>query len=251
MSKYGVKEIFVTLQGEGHRAGTKAVFIRFTGCNMWDGMPLHRDRGAGACAAWCDTDFFKGQVLSADEIVAAAGEAWGMVGGERWCVLTGGEPCLQVDRDLIAALHNYGWHIAVETNGTVENRAVEESADWVCLAPKLAVDGTPTMLAFSRANEVKVVLPGVVGGIGWTPEMLRALERAFPGAHLFVQPQDPLVHSDLVEETALKRTKDLEHEALEDLARKLLRNTRRCIDWVMNNPHWRVSWQSHKVTGLK
>ncbi len=161
----GIKEVFCTLQGEGVRAGTKAVFVRFTGCNLWDGMPLHRDKGEGSCAKWCDTDFFKGKVMSTEDLLAAMHDAWGEgdVHDDRWVVLTGGEPCLQIDKELMEALQSEDWSVAIETNGTVANEVVSENADWICIAPKLrANDGEVTTLLMSRAE---ITTFWLVGGL--------------------------------------------------------------------------------------
>lgn len=261
MGRYGIKDIFVTLQGEGTRAGTKAVFCRFTGCNLWDGHPLHRDRGAGSCARWCDTDFFKGKVFGTEELVTQANAAWGVpLHGEKWIVLTGGEPCLQIDHELMSALHDDGWKIAIETNGTEENAAALE-ADHICVAPKLLRDGSPSVLVLGRADEVKVVLPGApLGGEGWTATMLAHLEMfvaqqwSVPPAgapRLFVQPQDPLIDESLVQETSLVRTNSTPTKDLEAaLAAQFDRNVARCMDHVLTNPRWSLSLQTHKFIGL-
>lgn len=258
MSRYGIKEVFLTIQGEGLRAGTKAVFVRFSGCNLWDGLPHHRDRGEGACAKWCDTDFFKGTVMSEEEIVEAMGMLWPVEldpNAERWCVLTGGEPCLQIDEDLMNALRFAGWKIAIETNGTEENDAASD-ADHICWAPKLSADGTPLPLAITVAHEVKVVLPGAaIGSPGWSMVQLLGLEKAarelWPGVALFVQPQDPLVAPNLVEETALKRKiaePGAEVEAYLDQVFEA--SCAKCTAWVLANPTWRLSLQTHKFIGV-
>lgn len=255
MSRYGIKDVFATLQGEGMRAGTKAVFIRFTGCNLWDGHPLHRDRGEGSCARWCDTDFFKGKVHSAEEVVAQANAAWGDPPyGEKWCVLTGGEPCLQIDHELMAALHDDGWSIAIETNGTEPNAAALE-ANHICIAPKLLNDGkTMSVLVLERADEVKVVLPGALPEEpGWTSDTLAYLEmhvkREWPSARLFVQPQDPII-GNLVGESRLVRTTAIGEDLEAQLTQQFDRNLKRCIDWVMKNPRWSLSLQTHKFMGM-
>jgi organic radical activating enzyme len=253
MGRYGIKDVFVTVQGEGLRAGTKAVFVRFTGCNLWDGNPLHRDRGAGSCARWCDTDFFKGAVMETEELLTRMGELWPGE-GERWCVLTGGEPCLQVDVDLMAALHNEGWKVAIETNGTEENDAVLD-ADHICVAPKLDAKGDPLSIVLRRAHEVKIVLPGAAAGEpGWTPVQLLAMEHVrnelWPGAVLFVQPQDPIVSPNFVEETALKRTKEVTADVDDYLDTLFTKAVQKCTAWVIAHPNWRVSLQTHKFIGM-
>ena len=263
MGRYGIKEIFLTVQGEGLRAGAKSVFVRFSGCNLWDGHPLHRDRGIGACARWCDTDFFKGDVFSTDELLFKMGELWmPREGEERWVVFTGGEPCLQIDQDLMMALGTAGWSVAVETNGTVDNAQVESFADHITLSPKLDERGVPLPLALRRATEVKVVLPGaVLGRTGWTADQLSELEfraqaHLFQGAGggLFVQPQDPIVAPDFVEESHLKKS-DRVRERLDEAHALALEQqyelaVKQCVSWVLGHPTWRLSVQTHKTIGM-
>ena len=152
---YAVKEIFYTLQGEGMNAGRAAVFCRFSGCNLWSGR--EQDRAQAVCQ-FCDTDFFGtdgdggGKFASAEDLAEAVAEKWPKnVGGQKFVVCTGGEPLLQLDAALIAALHERGFWIAVETNGTV---AVPEGVDWVCVSPKAGA-----RLVVTRGDELKVVYP--------------------------------------------------------------------------------------------
>lgn len=219
---YSVREVFLTLQGEGSRAGTKAVFVRFAGCNLWDGHPEHRDRGAGPCARWCDTDFFRGEKLELHELIERMDRLWPANPDViRWCVLTGGEPSLQVDEALVAALDAAQWAVAVETNGTVDNPAVLR-CDHVCLSPKR---GT-VWNKIKTADEVKVVLPGAATGEqGWRVDELADIEKFAEnhGAYLYVQPQDG-------------------PDAAEHL--------RACVEWVQSHPRWRLSLQQHKLIGL-
>ena len=133
---YAVKEIFLTLQGEGVHAGRRSVFVRFAGCNLWSG--LERDRATAVCQ-FCDTDFVGmdgeggGRFATATDLAQAAAETWGSGRDSRFVVLTGGEPMLQVDADLIDALHAEGFFIAIESNGTL---AVPRAIDWICISPK-------------------------------------------------------------------------------------------------------------------
>ncbi|HEX5283109.1 MAG TPA: 7-carboxy-7-deazaguanine synthase [Bryocella sp.] len=152
---YAVKEIFYTLQGEGMNAGRAAVFCRFSGCNLWSGR--EQDRAQAVCQ-FCDTDFFGtdgdggGKFGSAEELADAVAEKWPKhVAGQRFVVCTGGEPLLQLDAALIEALHERGFWIAVETNGTI---AVPEAVDWVCVSPKANAE-----LVVTRGDELKVVYP--------------------------------------------------------------------------------------------
>lgn len=152
---YSVKEIFYTLQGEGAHAGRAAVFCRFAGCNLWTGREA--DRAAAVCR-FCDTDFVGtdgsggGKFAQAADLAAAIAAQWPQANrSERFVVLTGGEPLLQVDVALVEALHAQGFEIAVETNGTV---AAPPGLDWVCVSPKA---GAP--LVQRSGQELKVVVP--------------------------------------------------------------------------------------------
>lgn len=150
---YSVKEIFYTLQGEGANAGRAAVFCRFTGCNLWSGR--EEDRGSAECT-FCDTDFVGtdgqggGRFKTAEDLADACIEARGSH-GPGLVVLTGGEPMLQVDQPLIDALHDKGFEIAIETNGTLP---VPASIDWICVSPKAG-----TELKQVSGGEVKLVFP--------------------------------------------------------------------------------------------
>jgi 7-carboxy-7-deazaguanine synthase len=151
---YAVKEIFKTLQGEGAQAGRTSVFCRFSGCNLWSGR--EEDRAAAQCR-FCDTDFvgmdgtLGGRYESAAALAATIAETWGESKTHRFVVLTGGEPLLQVDDGLIAALHGQGFEIAIETNGTMEPPA---EIDWVCVSPK-----TRDPLKVRKGHELKLVYP--------------------------------------------------------------------------------------------
>jgi 7-carboxy-7-deazaguanine synthase len=175
---YAVKEIFYTLQGEGAQAGTPAVFCRFAGCNLWSGR--EEDRAAAACN-FCDTDFVGtdgsggGRFASAVALADAVEREWPAgVAGHRLVVCTGGEPLLQLDAPLVAAFHERGFRIAVETNGTVPAPA---GLDWVCVSPKAA-----QALAIDRGDELKLVYPQPDA----PPERFAALDFR----HFFLQPMD-------------------------------------------------------------
>jgi 7-carboxy-7-deazaguanine synthase len=176
---YALKEIFYTLQGEGANAGRPAVFCRFAGCNLWSG---HEKDRAGAVCTFCDTDFVGtdgdggGKFRGAVDLAAAVAEKWPRANGRSrpLVVCTGGEPLLQMDSALIAALHVADFEIAVETNGTLEP---PEGIDWICVSPKA---GSTTVLL--RGNELKLVYP--------QPE---AQPDRFADAdfeHFFLQPMD-------------------------------------------------------------
>jgi 7-carboxy-7-deazaguanine synthase (Cx14CxxC type) len=152
---YSVKEIYYTLQGEGVQTGRPAVFLRFAGCNLWTGR--EEDRTAAICT-FCDTDFVGtdgpggGKFPQADELADAVAARWPKGdGGRPLAVCTGGEPLLQLDGALIAALHGKGFEIAVETNGTL---AAPEGLDWICVSPKADAPVVQT-----RGDELKLVYP--------------------------------------------------------------------------------------------
>ena len=177
MSTYAVKETFRTLQGEGCNAGRVAVFLRFSRCNLWSGRD--HDRSSAVCR-FCDTDFvgtdgagggvFRGAEALADHVLAV----WGDHPESRFVVCTGGEPALQLDAGLIDALHERGFEVAIETNGTVP---LADGIDWVCMSPKAG-----TEIVVTRGDECKVVHPQD----GLDPASLEALEFD----HFLVSPMD-------------------------------------------------------------
>lgn len=153
MTSYAVKEIFYSLQGEGRNAGRAAVFCRFAGCNLWSGR--EQDRASAVCT-FCDTDFVGtdgsrgGRYASAAELTGAIADAWGDGTANRFVVLTGGEPLLQVDEALVTALHAADFEIALETNGTLMPPV---GIDWICVSPKALP------LAVETGDELKLVYP--------------------------------------------------------------------------------------------
>jgi len=175
---YSVKEIYYTLQGEGAQTGRAAVFLRFAGCNLWTG--LERDRGEAVCR-FCDTDFVGtdgvggGKFQTAIDLASAVASKWpGGNHGKRYVVCTGGEPLLQIDEALIAALHQAGFEIGIETNGTL---LPPPGIDWICVSPKADAE-----LKLTRGSELKLIYPQE----GASPERYAAL--AFD--HFFLQPMD-------------------------------------------------------------
>ena len=151
---YSIKEIFYTLQGEGAHAGRPAVFCRFSGCNLWTGR--EQDRASAVCQ-FCDTDFVGtdgergGKFASAQALAQEIDSLWPAGHGHKYVVFTGGEPLLQLDAPLIAAMHAVDFTIAIETNGTI---AVPAGVDWVCVSPKMGAK-----LVVGKGNEIKVVIP--------------------------------------------------------------------------------------------
>jgi 7-carboxy-7-deazaguanine synthase len=150
---YAVKECFLTLQGEGVQSGSRAVFLRFAGCNLWSGR--EQDRATAQCN-FCDTDFVGtdgeggGKFADAEALAEQVVATWG--GGEqRLVVITGGEPMLQLDRELIDALHARGFRVAVESNGTI---TAVDGIDWLCVSPKAGTD-----IVQMSGDELKLVWP--------------------------------------------------------------------------------------------
>jgi 7-carboxy-7-deazaguanine synthase (Cx14CxxC type) len=207
---YSVKEIFLTLQGEGGQAGRPAVFCRFAGCNLWTGREADR---ASATCNFCDTDFVGvdgpggGKFVAADDLAGAVAGKWR--GGERGrlVVCTGGEPLLQLDPPLIAALHARGFAIAVETNGTL---SAPPGLDWICVSPK-----ADAPLAQTSGQELKLVFPQ-------------------PGV-------DPERYADLAFERFFLQPMDGPHREAATAA---------AIDYCLAHPKWRLSVQTHKYLGL-
>jgi 7-carboxy-7-deazaguanine synthase len=174
---YAVKEVFYTLQGEGANAGRPAVFCRFAGCNLWSGREA--DRALAVCK-FCDTDFVGtdgadgGRFDSADALAARIASLWPARAGRRFTVLTGGEPALQLDGALVAALHARGFEVAIETNGTLE---LAPGIDWVCVSPKAG-----TEVRVRSGNELKLVFPQE----GAPPEQFEG----WGFEHFLLQPMD-------------------------------------------------------------
>lgn len=208
---YAVKEAFLTLQGEGVQAGSRAVFLRFAGCNLWSGR--EQDRATAQCN-FCDTDFVGtdgpggGKFAGADDLAQHVEQLWGKDADRRLVVITGGEPMLQLDTDLIDALHSKGFRIAVESNGTI---AATPGIDWLCISPKAGTD-----VVQRSGDELKLVWPqqgiDIADLEGWDFR------------NFLVQPMDCV-----------------ERQAAMDAA----------IALAMERPQWRLSLQAHKVVGLR
>ncbi len=178
---YTVKEIFYTLQGEGHHSGRAAVFCRFAGCNLWSGR--EQDRATAICR-FCDTDFVGGErYADAAALTEAIAATWQGAGGTPYVVFTGGEPLLQLDTALIEAMHTAGFEIGVETNGTIPAPA---GIDWLCVSPKA---GAP--LLQHTADELKLVFP--------QPTLMPADLSTFQAPRRLVSPMDG---ADLTKNTA-------------------------------------------------
>ncbi len=211
---YSVKEVFYTLQGEGLHAGRPAVFCRFAGCNLWTGREADR---AGAVCRFCDTDFVGtdgsggGKFEHAQALATHIAAHWPAGQGQRFVVLTGGEPLLQVDAALIDALHAEGFEIAVETNGTI---AAPAGIDWICVSPKAGAE-----LVQRSGHELKVVVP--------QPDHDLLELEALDFAHRRVQPMDS---ADPAQRAAA---------------------TEWAVQWCLAHPLWRLSVQTHKMLGIR
>ena len=209
---YSVKEMFLTVQGEGGQMGRPAVFLRFAGCNLWNGLESHRTT---AVCTFCDTDFVGtdgegGGKFEVHEVLAdAVADKWiGAAGMPKLVVCTGGEPLLQLDPPLISALHSRGFDIAVETNGT---QAAPDGIDWICVSPKADAPVVQT-----AGQELKLVFPQDKA----RPERFAHLDFE----RFWLQPMDG---------------PDLEA------------NTRAAFDYCLAHPQWRLSVQTHKYIGVK
>jgi len=207
---YAVKECFLTLQGEGVQAGSRAVFLRFAGCNLWSGR--EEDRATAQCR-FCDTDFVGmdgeggGRFGSAEELADHVERLWGEGVERRLVVVTGGEPMLQLDAALVDALHARSFRVAAESNGTL---AATDGIDWLCVSPKAG-----TEVVQRSGDELKLV---------WPQEGIDPAELEQWGfAHFLVQPMD-CAERDHAVETAVRL--------------------------AMERPKWRLTLQAHKVVGL-
>jgi 7-carboxy-7-deazaguanine synthase (Cx14CxxC type) len=207
---YAVKECFLTLQGEGLQSGSRAVFLRFAGCNLWSGR--EQDRAAAECR-FCDTDFVGtdgeggGKFRSAEELAAHVDALWGDGDERKLVVITGGEPMLQLDAALVDALHARGFRIAAESNGTLP---ATPGIDWLCVSPKAG-----TEVVQRKGDELKLVWPQD----GIEPAELEGWEFD----HFLVQPMDCERREEAVQAS---------------------------IALAMERPKWRLSLQSHKLVGL-
>lgn len=210
---YAVKEIYYTLQGEGAHTGRPAVFLRFTGCNLWTGR--EEDRHKAVCT-FCDTDFVGtdgpggGKFASASELAHAVEHVWSesvQADLNRYVVCTGGEPLLQLDGAALSALHDRGFEVGVETNGTQD---APEGLDWICMSPKANAP-----LRLTHGNELKLVFP--------QPDAMPERFEQLTFEHFFLQPMDGPDQAE---------------------------NTAAAVDYCLRFPRWKLSLQTHKLLGL-
>jgi len=209
---YSVKEIYLTVQGEGAQTGLPAVFLRFAGCNLWSG--LERDRAKAVCK-FCDTQFVGtdgpggGKFKTAKTLAEACLGYWpkGENTGQPWAVCTGGEPLLQLDVPLIEALHAAGFKIAVESNGTIK---APKGIDWLCVSPKADAE-----IVQKSGQELKLVFPQVEN-----------------------RPED-FIDLDF---------KNFSLQPLDDAHQTA--NMQAAFDYCLKHPKWRLSVQTHKWLGV-
>ena len=208
---YTIKEIFYTLQGEGVRAGRPAVFCRFAGCNLWNGLESGRN---DAVCKFCDTNFvgtdgsLGGKYKTAEELAKLINSQWPKGHEFKYVVLTGGEPLLQVDTELIDELHILGFEIAVETNGTIK---APMGIDWICVSPK-----SNSKILQDAGNELKLVFPQ----LNAHPESFKKM--AFD--YFYLQPMD---------------------------GSNIKQNTELVMKYCLANPKWNLSLQTHKIVGFQ
>jgi 7-carboxy-7-deazaguanine synthase (Cx14CxxC type) len=208
---YSVKEIFYTLQGEGMHAGRPAVFCRFSGCNLWNGLEKDRDQ---AVCKFCDTDFvgtdgtFGGKFSTAKALASQINEMWPNGHGHRYVVFTGGEPLLQLDAELISEMHKHNFGVAVETNGTI---LAPKGIDWLCVSPK----SQETWIQ-KTGNELKLVYPQ----LDLDPTSI--ITSGFD--NYFLQAMD---------------------------GPQLRENLTNAINFCQANPTWKLSVQTHKLIGIR
>lgn len=212
MRTYSIVQIFGTIQGEGGLTGTPATFVRFAGCNMWSGEEAHRERDAlrneAECPRWCDTDFAPRERLTAREILARVMST----GSRPLIVLTGGEPMLQIDDELLDVLSTAQARVQIETNGTVEPRFSYRPFVYITLSPKVA----HARIKLTQADELKLVWPAYVAE-EWV---------SFPARQRFLQPQA-------------------------DFDGRNLENEGKLVEYVQTHGDWRLSLQTHKILGVE
>ncbi len=212
---YSVKEIYYTLQGEGAHTGRPAVFVRFSGCNLWSGREKDRDK---AVCKFCDTQFVGtdgpggGKFQTSAELAAAIAQQWPQDCGDSgrpYVVCTGGEPLLQLDSDVIRALQAHGFEVAVETNGTI---SAPSELDWICVSPKAHAE-----IVQVEGDELKLVYPQA------EPEAQPDKFEGMRFEHFFLQPLDSVDYDE---------------------------NLERTIVYCRRHPRWKLSLQTHKIVGL-
>lgn len=203
--------MYYTLQGEGAQSGRPAVFLRFSGCNLWSGREIDRHK---AICKFCDTDFWGtdgingGKYPTPASLVEKVSELYPAGYEKKYVVCTGGEPMLQLDRALVDELHDHGFEIGIETNGTLP---VDLPLDWICVSPK-----ENTIIEQQSGDEFKIVYPqGNMDPSQWEHLDFR---------HFYLSPMDN-------ENTA--------------------QNIQTCVEYCMKNPRWKLSLQTHKILDIR
>lgn len=209
---YRINEIFYSLQGEGIHTGMPAVFVRFAGCN------LH--------CPFCDTDFSVREQLSAEQIVHAIARAHASTSDRQtlpMVVLTGGEPALQVDDLLLETIHQAGYYVCIETNGT---QPLPKGIDWITCSPK-TTSNTTNPIAITHADELKVV---------YTGQNVEYLFDTIEATHHLLQP------CDYTDEQRKNNTISLP---------SIEQSTGQTVEYILAHPHWRLSLQTHKYLHIR
>jgi len=220
---YRVKEMFYSLQGEGAQTGRASVFCRFTKCNLWTGR--EKDRANAVCN-FCDTDFIGtdgqngGEFNSAEDLADAVSQLWAGEDSANskikpYVIFTGGEPLLQLDEPLISAMHQLGFEVGVESNGT---RPAPEGLDWLCISPKADAE-----VVITQCDEVKLVYPQALA----PPERFKDIEASY----YFLSPMAD--HAVITGRDELKQS-----------------NMRLATDYCLKHPQWRLTLQMHKILGI-
>lgn len=215
---FRIKEAFYTLQGEGARSGRASVFIRFSKCNLWNGKESGR---AAAVCQFCDTDIVgtdgeNGGHYSADELLALAKKLWGnLSSGQPYVVFTGGEPALQLNKEVVQAFKDAGFETAVESNGTL---TLPDNLDWVCISPK-----GQSEIIITQCNELKLVYPQS----DLTPEQVTTIT----ADHYFIS---PMAYYGEAENNGM-------------IVRE---NMQAATQYCLDHPKWRISLQTHKLLDI-
>lgn len=224
---YRVHEVFYSIQGEGARSGRPAVFCRFSGCNLWSGR--EQDRGISHCF-FCDTNFQGidgdggGEFKRAEALAKHLKSFWPQSQKAiPYLVFSGGEPALQLDDQLVIACHDYGFEVAIETNGTME---LPKALDWICVSPKPG-----TKLKVLSGNELKLLYP-----IGLDPRMFVKLDFD----NFFLQPVDTQFMDDFFKEEVANFDTSFSGDY-----------ERAALDYCLKNPEWRLGLQLHKILGVR
>jgi len=216
---YHIKEMFYSLQGEGAHTGRPAIFLRFSGCNLWNGKESHRQN---SICTFCDTDFIGtngingGKFDTAQDLANHVNKIWPNNDRlNKYVICTGGEPALQLDNALLDALHEFNFEVGIETNGTLP---LPENLDWICVSPKGSSD-----VVIKTCNELKLVFP-----------QSNCLPERFTG-----------INADL------RYLSPLNDPSSSHLNPSMEPNTKACIEYCLNHPEWRLCLQTHKILNIE